>query len=79
MENSLLMRTEASYTLNFLIYLQNIYLNQNRYDDFKFPYHSSQIAFKKEFEVEFRSLWNKFSQEIAEHHRNDMKLFHYGF
>ena len=39
MENSLVMETDTSFTLNFLIYLQNIYLNQNRNeDDLRFPY-----------------------------------------
>lgn len=77
MENSLFMRTEAPYTLNFLIYIQNIYYNQYRQkEDFKFPCYPSQITFKEEFEVEFRSLWDKLSQKIAEHPRNDMKLFY---
>jgi hypothetical protein len=77
MEDSLLMRTEAPYALNFLIYIQNIYLNQNRIvDDLRFPYYPSKVAFKEEFELAFKSLWDKVSQQISADHSNGVKIFY---
>lgn len=61
MENTLLMRTEASYSLNFLIYLQNIFLNQNNSrDELKFPYISisTKCEFQKDIHIRYRDLWD---------------------
>lgn len=77
MENSLLMRIEASYALNFLIYIQNIYLNQNRNEEeSRFPYYPSKVAFKEEFDLGYKSLWDKVSQRISDHHSNGVKIFY---
>lgn len=77
MENSLLMRTEATYALNFLIYIQNIYSNQNcNEENLRFPYYPSKFVFKEEFELEFKDLWDNVSQRISDHHRNDQKIFY---
>ncbi|MGE8081478.1 hypothetical protein [Peribacillus loiseleuriae] len=77
MENSLLIRTEAPYTLNFLIYTQNIYLNQNRNEEeLRFPYYPSKVAFKEEFDLDYKNIWDKVSQRISDHHSNDVKIFY---
>jgi len=76
MENSLQMRTEATYSLNFLVYLQNIFLNQNpSKEEFKFPYIPIEYNFKGEFEFCFKKLWDEVSQKISEHPMNDIKIF----
>lgn len=76
MENSLQMRTEATYSLNFLVYLQNIFLNQNQSkEEFKFPYIPIEYNFKGEFEFCFKKLWDEVSQKISEHPMNDIKIF----
>lgn len=77
MENSLVIQTEASYTLNYLIYIQNSYLNQNLSEgEYKFPYSSTKAYFKEEFELKYKELWDELSKRIAATHRNDMKFFH---
>lgn len=76
MENTLLMRTEASYSLNFLVYIQNIFLNQNQSrDELKFPYIPTKCEFRKEFDVCYRELWDEVSKRISEHPINDLKIF----
>ncbi|MGM0904534.1 MAG: hypothetical protein ACQEXB_26005 [Bacillota bacterium] len=76
MENTLLMRTEASYSLNFLIYLQNIYLNQNQNKDpLKYPYRPTKCEFRKDFEKSFKEVWNQISKRIPEHPKHDQNIF----
>ncbi|MCH1627932.1 hypothetical protein [Fredinandcohnia quinoae] len=76
MKNSLLMRTEATYTLNFLIFIQNIYYNQNCSEEkYKFPYFPSKLAFKEEFEVNFKDLWNEAFNRISQPNNQDMEIF----
>ncbi|MFD2924412.1 hypothetical protein [Halobacillus naozhouensis] len=79
MGKSLLMRTEASYSLNFMIYLQNIYLNQyiSRKEDYKFPYTAPEtIAFKKEYGLAYKELWDVIVSELSKRPENDMEMFH---
>ena len=46
MKNTLLMRTDASYSLNFLVYIQNIFLNRSQSrDELKFPYIPTKCEF----------------------------------
>ncbi|GKU84063.1 hypothetical protein [Niallia sp. NCCP-28] len=55
MENTLEMRIEASFSLNFLVYIQNIYINQNQNkDQLKFPYIALKYEFPKDFEKRYR-------------------------
>jgi L-rhamnose mutarotase len=76
MENTLLIRTEASYSLNFLIYLQNIYLNQTQSSDqLKYPYILTKCEFRKDFEKSFKELWDLVSQRISEHPMHDQTIF----
>jgi hypothetical protein len=75
-EKSLVMETDTSFTLNFLIYIQNIYLNQNRNeDDQRFPYLSTKMMFKDDFEIKYKELWDEVLQKIFSSD-NDLKIFY---
>ena len=76
--NSLVIRAEASYTLNFLVYLQNIFLNQNNYEpEYRFPYlPSKHFAFEDNFEIHFKELWDQMAQRLADDCLVDLKIFH---
>lgn len=77
MEQSLLMKTEALTSLNFMIYIQNIYLNQCRSEeDIKFPYFSTIIAFKGDFELNYKELWNEVLQRISKDSVIGEKIFY---
>jgi hypothetical protein len=77
LENSLIMKTNTSFTLNFLVYIQNIFLNQNRNEeDLRFPYLSTRIAFKEDFELKYEELWNEISQRISDDNKNDVRTFY---
>lgn len=78
MVNSLVVRAEASYSLNFLVYLQNIFLNQNNYEQvYRFPYlPSKHLVFKENFEIHFKELWDDMSQRLADDYLGDLKIFH---
>lgn len=76
MENTLLLRTEAPYSLNFLVYILNIFLNRSQTrDELKFPYIPSKSEFREDFEIRYRELWNEVSKRISEHPINDLKIF----
>lgn len=76
MGNSLQMRTEATYSLNFLVYIQNIFLNQTQSkEEFKFPYIPIKYIFQEDFELCYKKLWDEVSQRISEHPINDIKIF----
>ena len=76
MKNTLLMVTDASYSLNFMIYLQNIFFNQRQSsDDLKFPYLTTNCEFHSEFEMRFRELWGEVVKRIAEDPINDTRIF----
>ena len=76
METTLIIRTEASYSLNFLVYIQNIFLNrsQNR-NELKFPYIPTKFEFRKDFEMRYRKLWGEVAKRISEHPKNDLIIF----
>lgn len=77
MENSLLMRTEASYALNFLVYIQNIFLNQKSSEEkYRFPYIPSNYLVKEEFELRYKEFWDEIRQRVSEDPKNDMKIFY---
>lgn len=68
LKNSFVMVTDTSFALNFLIYIQNIYLNQNEEKEkLRFPYLSTKMAFKDDFEIQYKELW----EEVAERIGND--------
>ncbi|MFS0593212.1 hypothetical protein AB1L05_16640 [Cytobacillus horneckiae] len=67
MENSLLMKTDVSFALNFLIYIQNIFLNQSQTkEELKFPYLSTRISFNEDFEIMYKELWSEVSESISD-------------
>lgn len=67
------MRIDTPYTLNFLIYLQNIYLNQKqREEQFKFPYLTEMIRFYDDFEMKFKELWEDISIKLSEDDGNSI-------
>jgi len=75
MRNSLTMRTDAPYTLNFLIYLQNIYVNQKQTEEeFRFPYLAEQVMFSSNFEANFKELWQDVSIKLSKDNSNGMDL-----
>ena len=76
MKNTLLMVTEASYSLNFLVYIQNIFLNQGQTrDDLKFPYIPIKYGFREDFEMQYRELWDEISKRLSEHRLDDLNIF----
>lgn len=76
MKNTLLMRTGASYSLNFLVYIQNIFLNRSQEsDELKFPYIRTKCEFRKDFEMRYKELWDELTKRISEHPINDLKIF----
>jgi L-rhamnose mutarotase len=76
MGNSFIMRTEANYSLNFLVYIQNIYLNQTQSrDEIKFPYLPATYIFQEDFEIQFRKLWIEVSNRISHHPIHDLEIF----
>gem|GEM_PF-1106590 len=77
LDNSLLMKTDTSLTLNFLIYLQNIFLNQNQNEEeLRFPYLSNRMMFKEHFELKYKELWNEVSEKIYNDDGSDLRIFY---
>ncbi|MCM3760211.1 hypothetical protein M3212_05330 [Alkalihalobacillus oceani] len=76
MKNALLMKIEASYSLNFLVYIQNLFLNryQNK-DEWKFPYLPSRGEFQEDFEMRYREVWSEVARRISENPTNDLGIF----
>lgn len=71
MKNTLLMGIDTPFDLNLLIYIQNIYLNQNNYkENLKFPYVSKRIAFKDSFETAYSELWHDVFQFVLDNDQN---------
>ncbi|WP_053218794.1 hypothetical protein [Virgibacillus senegalensis] len=75
MDNSLVMKTDTSFTLNFLIYIQNIFLNQNE-EELRFPYLSNRMMFKEQFELKYKELWNEVSEKIFKDNGSDSRIFY---
>ncbi|MES5866048.1 hypothetical protein [Bacillus cereus group sp. RP32] len=68
--------TNTSYCLNFMIYIQNIYLNQKeKKENFKFPYIAKQVNFSTGFEVNFKELWHTLRKQITDD-KYDFHIFH---
>ncbi|SDW23621.1 hypothetical protein [Paenibacillus sp. CF384] len=80
MSPSVNMRSDTAYTLNFLVYIQNLYVNQRSgqgEERYKFPYLSGrEIPFLAEFEREFAKVWaDVASPLLAEEPFYDLNLF----
>lgn len=77
MENTFVMETDASITLNYLIYIQNIYLNQSLInEELKFPYLSTNIVFQEDFELKYKELWEEVTERIFTTQGTDLTLFY---
>ncbi|KAA0781796.1 MULTISPECIES: hypothetical protein [Bacillus] len=76
MTDSFTIHTNTSYCLNFMIYIQNIYLNQKENkENLRFPYIAKQVNFSTEFEDNFKELWHTLRKQIA-NERYDLQIFY---
>ncbi|MCC2338190.1 hypothetical protein ACTFOZ_12580 [Bacillus cereus group sp. MYBK71-2] len=76
MTDSFTMYTNASHCLNFMIYIQNMYLNQKeKKENLRFPYIARQFNFSTNFEANFKELWYSLRKQIA-NDRYDLQIFH---
>ncbi len=78
MVNSFGIALDPPYTFNFLIYIQNIYLNQKNTEEdyfYKHPYIPSKISFKKDFELQFNDLFDEISHRIMKND-HDLVIFY---
>lgn len=77
MEKELFIVLNAPYTLNFMVYLQNLYLNQRgNKKNLKFPYDRQRLAFHPKFEAQFQQLWLELTKKVADSNFNEMALFY---
>ncbi|MBM7565053.1 hypothetical protein [Paenibacillus sacheonensis] len=80
MKNALFMTVEASHSLNFLVYLQNSFLNKHHTDagEVKFPYTgwNNEFLSYSAFAAAFKELWNDVIDKIAANPVHDLHLFH---
>jgi len=76
MTDSFTIHTNTSYCLNFMIYIQNIYLNQHENkENLRFPYIAKQLNFSTDFEDHFKELWHILRKQIA-NDRYDLQIFY---
>jgi hypothetical protein len=77
MKNTLEMETDASFALNFLIYIQNIFLNQDqKNENLRFPYLPTNVLFRDDFEIKYKELWDEVSQRIANDNKKGAIPYH---
>ncbi|MFE6587317.1 hypothetical protein ACFVM9_21745, partial [Bacillus mobilis] len=68
--------TNTSFCLNFMIYIQNMYLNQKeKKENLRFPYIAKQVNFSTDFEDNFKELWHTLRKQIA-NDRYDLQIFY---
>ncbi|HFJ9451966.1 hypothetical protein CN268_19220 [Bacillus anthracis] len=76
MTDSFTIHTNTPHCLNFMIYIQNIYLNQKgKKENFRFPYIAKTLHFSSDFETNFKELWHSLRKQIA-NDRYDLQIFH---
>lgn len=72
-----ILQTTTSTSLNFLIYVQNLYLSQRELGKHRFPsYRVPFSVFHENFEENFQELWETIVNSLKENHDNDLKLFY---
>lgn len=79
MEKELCIVINTPYTLNFMIYIQNCYMNERERglaENVKFPYYNEPFTFQPDFEVQFQQLWEELAEKVADSKFNEMKLFY---
>lgn len=75
MTDSFTIHTNTPHCLNFMIYIQNIYLNQKgKKENFRFPYIAKTLHFSSDFETNFKELWHSLRKQIA-NDRYDLQFF----
>ena len=78
MADSFTIHTNKSHCLNFMIYIQNIYLNQKEINkNLRFPYVAKKLNFSNDFESNFKELWHTLRKQIA-NERYEMQVFYGG-
>lgn len=76
MTDSFTIHTNAPHCLNFMIYIQNIYLNQKeKKENLKFPYIARQFNFSTNFEANFKELWHSLRKQMA-NDKYDSQIFY---
>ncbi len=71
------MQMDKTLTLNFLVYLQNLYLNQKESPERpRFPYSPQPILFAEDFDEHFCELWKEAEQRIVEDATSDTVMFY---
>ncbi|MCU5324202.1 hypothetical protein OB976_14210 [Bacillus cereus] len=76
MTDSFTIHTNASHCLNFMIYIQNIYLNQKeKTGNLRFPYIARQFNFSTNFETNFKELWHTLRKQVA-NDKYDSQIFY---
>ncbi|MGH1286051.1 hypothetical protein [Bacillus toyonensis] len=76
MTDSFTIHTNTSHCLNFMVYIQNVYLNQTKKIQLlRFPYIQKTINFSTDFEANFKELWHTLRKQIA-NERYDLQIFH---
>ena len=77
MEKELFIATDAPYTLNFMLYIQNIFINQNQStEQHKYPFIASKIDLNKNFISEYKDLWNQMIERLSNPQCNEMEIFY---
>ncbi|MFL1663812.1 hypothetical protein ACPCHR_06035 [Bacillus bombysepticus] len=76
MTDSFTIHTNASHCLNFMIYIQNMYLNQKeKKGNLRFPYITKTLHFSTDFKTNFKELWLTLRKQTA-NDRYDLQIFH---
>ncbi|MCR6792879.1 hypothetical protein ACTT1L_01780 [Bacillus sp. FH] len=76
MTDSFTIHTNAPHCLNFMIYIQNIYLNQKeKKENLKFPYIARQFNFSTNFEANSKELWHSLRKQMA-NDKYDSQIFY---
>ncbi|HDR7712437.1 TPA: hypothetical protein QCX89_004486 [Bacillus cereus] len=76
MTDSFIIHTNTPHCLNFMIYIQNIYLNQKgKKENFRFPYITKTLHFSLDFKTNSKELWLTLRKQTA-NDRYDLQIFH---
>ncbi|HDR8127924.1 TPA: hypothetical protein QC448_004437 [Bacillus cereus] len=76
MTDSFIIHTNTPHCLNFMIYIQNIYLNQKgKKENFHFPYITKTLHSSTDFKTNFKELWLTLRKQTA-NDRYDLQIFH---
>ncbi|AIY74203.1 hypothetical protein CN324_26195 [Bacillus anthracis] len=76
MTDAFTIHTNTSHCLNFMIYIQNMYLNQKeKKENLRFPYIAKQLNFSTDFEANFKELWHTLRKKITDD-KYDPQIFY---